>query len=205
MNIYNKLCKRERHGLSTHPLHGVWTSMMQRCYYPAAKSYKDYGAVGVVVCDEWKNNFKCFYDWAVSNGWKKGLEIDKDIKGSRKLYSPENCLIVTRKENMNARKSNNRVEYNGQTKTLSEWQDITGIEQGVLWDRIFRYKWSLQRALTTNIITDRKKRIICVNTGEIFSSAKEAAEIKNLLRTSIVSVLSGRRLSTGGLSFKYHN
>lgn len=195
----------EKHNLSSHPLYSVWTDMKKRCYNKKAKSYPSYGKKGVVVCDLWVNSFKSFYDWALSNGWKEGLEIDKDTKGNGMVYSPDTCSIVTRKENMNCRTTSQNIEYNGESNTLSEWQDITGIEQGVLRDRIFRYKWSVERALTTPTIVDRKKKILCVNSGEVFDSAYEAAEEKNLLRTSIVSVLTGRRLSTGGLSFKYLN
>lgn len=197
--------KNEKHCLSKHPLYSVWTDMKKRCCNEKAKSYPTYGGRGVVVCELWINSFKSFYNWCMGNGWKPGLEIDKDIKGNGLLYSPETCIVVTRKQNTNCRVSSQKIEHDGNIKTLSEWQDITGIEQGVLWDRIFRYKWNVEKALTTPVIIDRKKKILCVNTGEIFSSATEASKNKNLLRTSIVSVLSGRRLSTGGLSFQYYN
>ena len=85
------------HGLSSTKLYGAWRGMKQRCYYTKHDSYSNYGARGVTVCDEWRNSFKAYSDWALSNGYKEGLQIDRidNYKG----YSPENCRWVTQKEN----------------------------------------------------------------------------------------------------------
>ena len=55
-----------------------------------------YGQRGIRVCDEWKD-FQAFYDWAMANGYKKGLTVDR--LDPDKGYSPENCELVTRAEN----------------------------------------------------------------------------------------------------------
>jgi len=66
--------------------------MKERCYSPNSKDYKDYGNRGITVCDEWKHDFKCFFDWAIPNGWEPGLLIDRqDVNGS---YNPGNCRFV---------------------------------------------------------------------------------------------------------------
>lgn len=36
-------------------LSGIYHGMMYRCYNPKCKSYKDYGARGITVCEEWRN------------------------------------------------------------------------------------------------------------------------------------------------------
>jgi hypothetical protein len=64
----------------------------------------------------------------LSNGWRPGLQLDKDIKGNGKIYSPDTCVFVTRKENMRARPCNHFIEYNGETKPLSEWCEIFGMK-----------------------------------------------------------------------------
>lgn|SRR5574341_2046669 len=96
-----KGCRTPDHriiGGSKHPLYRVWDNMHQRCINPNNKSYSDYGGRGVSVCEEW-NDYEKFHSWALQNGWKKGLHIDKDIKGDGLLYSPNTCSIVTQKEN----------------------------------------------------------------------------------------------------------
>lgn len=93
-----KLIKRKKtHGLSKHPTYLLWESIKRRCYNKNAPSYSDYGRRGVIMCDEWKNDPKAFIEWALENGWKKELTIDR-ILGTLG-YSPNNCRFITSKEN----------------------------------------------------------------------------------------------------------
>lgn len=97
------------HGYTGHPIHNTWRGMLDRCYKVSCKRYKDYGGKGVTVCDEWKNDFIKFKDWALANGWQKGLQIDKDKlcyenNINPRIYSPSTCLWVTPKENSMYRK-----------------------------------------------------------------------------------------------------
>ena len=92
-----QLGKHKRHRT---PLYAVWKSMCHRCNSPKNIAYPRYGAIGIKVCDEWLQSFDAFADWALANGWEKGLHIDKDIKSKElgvypPIYSPETCLIVT--------------------------------------------------------------------------------------------------------------
>lgn len=101
---------RTTHEYRDHPLYDIWKGMKARCYDKNHSSYRAYGAAGVTVCNEWKNNFKAFYDWCIANGWERGLQIDKDKKAKEKgfckgAYSPELCSIVTCKENNRERSS----------------------------------------------------------------------------------------------------
>lgn len=126
------------HGAGNHKLYNVWNGMKARCYNKNRQQYKDYGGKGVTVCDEWKGNFRSFYDWAISNGWSEGLQLDKDIKGNGLIYSPENCCFVTPKVNSNKRKSSRILEYNGQKKTVPDWAEVIGISAGLIHCRISR-------------------------------------------------------------------
>lgn len=101
------------HGLKKHPIYTAWINMKKRCYNEKCDDYKNYGGRGVSVCEEWRTEFMPFYNWCVDNGWRKGLEVDKDIKGTGLLYSPDMCLLVTKKENANKRRNNHVVEFEG--------------------------------------------------------------------------------------------
>lgn len=89
--------KKIKHGLSSHKLYGVWRGMKQRCSDPFKQGYENYGGRGISVCDEWKADFKQFFDWCKNNGYEEGLQIDRiDNDGN---YAPENCRFVTPSEN----------------------------------------------------------------------------------------------------------
>ena len=98
-----------KHGLSGTRPHRIWVEMKHRCYLKSDTNYKKYGARGVKVCDEWRNDFKAFYDWSMGNGYSDELTLDR-IDGTGN-YEPNNCRWATYKEqnlnrNFRRKKSN---------------------------------------------------------------------------------------------------
>jgi hypothetical protein len=107
---YNKIKVSEstkKHGLFRTRLYNIWTNMKMRVYNPQHTNYKDYGGRGITICDEWKNDFMSFYNWAMSNGYSDELSIDRiDNNGN---YEPNNCRWTTKtiqSRNQRIRKTN---------------------------------------------------------------------------------------------------
>ena len=95
---------REKHSKSSTKLYRVYDNMKTRCYNPNSEDFKSYGALGVTICKEWLDSFESFYLWALANGYKEGLTIDKDElceaqKIIPKIYSPKTCQWITRQAN----------------------------------------------------------------------------------------------------------
>lgn len=79
-----------------------YAAIKQRCYNAQYWAYRHYGARGIKMCDEWLHSFRSFYEWCISNGYRKDLEIDRiDNDGN---YEPGNCRFVTRMVNVNNRR-----------------------------------------------------------------------------------------------------
>jgi len=70
-------CLKIKHNLYSHRLYRTWTNIKQRCFNSKHKAYKDYGARGITICNEWLNNFMSFYNWAIENGYQDNLTIDR--------------------------------------------------------------------------------------------------------------------------------
>ena len=82
--------------ITDHPLYGVWGNMKSRCYNPNMTGYKCCGGKGITVCDEWVICPIAFVQWALHNGYKKGLVFcRKDNNGN---YEPNNCKFITKEE-----------------------------------------------------------------------------------------------------------
>lgn len=133
-------CSRERmsklafkHGFTGKKIYAVYRSMIERCDKPSNSEYHNYGGRGITVCKEWREDRELFFKWALSHGYKEGLEIDRiDNDGN---YEPSNCRWVTSKVNSNNMRKNVLLEYNGETHTIAEWADITGISYTKLYHR----------------------------------------------------------------------
>jgi len=90
---------RTKHGRYGHRLYRIWNNMKQRCYSAQHPAYQYYGGRGIIICEEWKTDFKNFYTWAVSNGYDPNLSIDR-YPNKDGNYEPGNCRWATHTEQM---------------------------------------------------------------------------------------------------------
>ena len=108
-----------KHNKSRTRLYKIWCDMIQRCHNPKQKVYKWYGAIGIKVCEERKNDYTLFEKWALENGYDDVLTIDRiDFNGN---YEPNNCRWVSMKEQSRNKKDTIKIEYKGKTQCLLDW------------------------------------------------------------------------------------
>lgn len=133
------------HRKSGSKLYLVWVEMRQRCNNPKSRKFKHYGARGISVCKEW-STFEAFYKWAVLNGYKEGLTLDRiDNEGN---YDPENCRWVTQLIQCNNKRDCKMLTYKGKTQSLADWARELNLNYYTLRSRI-RIGWSARKAFET--------------------------------------------------------
>ena len=153
-----KILSHKTHGLSNTKLYACWHSMIERCFNPNSKAYRNYGGRGISVCDEWtgKDGFMSFYLWSISNGYSVGLSIDRI--DNDKEYSPNNCRWATRTEQQNNKRTNKRITYNGETHTYAEWERILGLRRGLIKTRMSKGNLTPEEALTKPVLMRGRRK-----------------------------------------------
>lgn len=136
--------------LSRTSTYTIWKTMVARCTRPHAKDFPRYGGRGITVCERWRT----FANFLADMGERPaGLTLDrKDGTGG---YEPANCRWATPKEQARNRRNNVLLTHDGQTATVAEWAERTGLERKTLEYRV-RAGWPAERALTTPSTINRK-------------------------------------------------
>ena len=151
------------HGESKTKLYRKYRSMLNRCYSPKSHEYERYGKRGITVCEEWKNSYEAFRDWAYNNGYDPNINggywsIDR-IDNS-KGYSPDNCRFTTAKEQMKNRDITTLYDYCGEKYTASEFADIHNIQKTFVYNRAKKgqtlerilYDWERAHSVPNNYV-----------------------------------------------------
>jgi len=124
------LTANHKHKMSHTRPYEIWQCMKKRCYNPHDARYDRYGGRGITVCDEWRNDFKAFYKWALENGYADNLTIDRI--DNDKGYSPDNCRWADAETQCRNRASNINITIGNATKTLTEWCEIFELDYATI-------------------------------------------------------------------------
>lgn len=134
------------HGMSNTKVYNTWHSMKARCYNPTNHNYDHYGKRGISVCDEWRDSFEAFYEWAMANGYQESLSLDRiDNDGN---YCPQNCRWTTTKVQNNNRGVSLNITYDGRTQNLSEWCKELNLPYIRIYQRVVKYGYTFEEAIT---------------------------------------------------------
>jgi hypothetical protein len=158
LRIENSTKHNQAHSGKCTRVYQLWHSIKRRCYNKNFPQYKDYGGRGITVYLEWLDKdygFETFY--AYIGDAPDGMTLDRINNDGN--YEPGNIRWATRKEQNNNKRNVKSYEFNGTTATLSQWSVITGIKRKLLFQRINRYHWSVEKAFSTQVINPSKEII----------------------------------------------
>lgn len=164
-------------------LYWCWKAIKQRCMNPKCSAYHNYGARGITMCAEWVA-FEPFLEWALANGWRKGLDLDRIDNESG--YAPSNCRFVSRRENTNNRRRTIMITVDGVSKPCTVWAEELGVTRSLIKSWYLKHGEEYASDRIAEILAfgytpkdysrNHRKKVVNVESGEIFDSLKDAAE-----------------------------
>ena len=184
---------RERnttHSCAYEPWYPTYADMMKRCGHwegASERQLRDYRDRGITVCELWQKSPQAFGDWLLAHGWHKGLQIDRIDNNLG--YSPENCRVVTPKENANNRRDTLRLDDGTPLamfcssigiktreggKVAKKYERIRGV-----WSRAHKIHSELMQALKDD--TDRQSSLLEMTKLKIRHAELMIAGLKELL------------------------
>ena len=135
--------RNRTHGARHTPAFSVWRNMRVRCDSPKSKYFSDYGGRGIKVCDRWQS----FPNFLADMGQPPtGMTLER--KDNALGYCKDNCEWATRVSQARNRRSNRVIEWKGQSKSLAEWAEVTGLKRATIAWRLDQ-GWTPDLALTT--------------------------------------------------------
>lgn len=123
-----------KHGQKGTRLYDVWRGMIKRCENPNDIFHKSYRERGISICPEWRKDAAAFFKWALANGYKDDLTIDRINNDGN--YEPSNCRFATAREQARNTRRNRYIKIGKEVKLLCEWVEQSGIKKTILWWRL---------------------------------------------------------------------
>lgn len=138
-------CHREKSGRSQTPEYQSWNAMIGRCHRPNSTAYPRYGAVGVTVCDRWRESFANFL---ADMGLKPSPQHTIERKRNEEGYHPDNCVWATPKEQARNRRTTRLLTAFGRTQSMKQWAVEYGLDPSMFRRRL-QNGTPVEEALTT--------------------------------------------------------
>lgn len=189
-----------KHGMAGKRIYRTWQNMKRRCYDEKSKDYKNYGARGISICQEWIDNFQTFYDWAMDNGYCDNLTIErKDVNSN---YCPENCCWIPLSEQTKNKTITKRVS--GGEFAL----DVAAnncVKPSTMYSRI-RRGMNADDSVTNKNFKKKSIQQIDIETGDIiavFKSVREAGRSINKSCSDISLCANGKLNKAYGYAWKF--
>ena len=178
------------HDCTREPWYPTYAGMMKRCGHWEGAPECDlrlYRDRGITVCELWRNSPRAFGDWLLAQGWRKGLQIDRI--DNDKGYSPENCRVVTPKDNLNNRRNTLRLDDGTPLAMFCSDLGIETYEGGAqtqkytrirtMWRRGHKIHPELMQALKED--TDKQSRLLEMTELKIRRAELMISAYKELL------------------------
>ncbi len=124
------------HSGSGTKIYAIYKGMKQRCNNDKNPAYKWYGGKGVCICTQWLESFEAFREWAISNGFKDGLSIDRINPDGG--YNPGNCRWITMKKQANNKLNSMFIVIDDEKFTIAEWAERSKSNKPSLYDKFYR-------------------------------------------------------------------
>lgn len=191
-----------KHGYSNTRLHGIWIGMKQRCLNKSNSSYHNYGGRGITVCDEWlgKNGAQNFIHWALNNGYKDDLTIERiDVN---KGYSPDNCRWVTKQEQSENKRNTVWLKNDTSEIQMCKLCKNNSISYRTAYGRFSRnctFDEIVKKSDLRSTRSGNRKKVVCKTTsGSVF----HYTSIRSAVREAKISYKKISAMLTTGEEYK---
>lgn len=170
---HGKKPPRYQHKIEEHKrLWYIWNGVKKRCLFENDARYFQYGGRGIKLCEEWKESFDNFAEWALSNGYNDTLTIERiDVNGD---YCPENCKWITLKEQAANKRDTIWIDYHGRRVQLMKLCEEKNLNYDPIHNRIMCLGWDAEKAIDTPIKTNEGSlRSRCIKHGVNYATVRD--------------------------------
>lgn len=152
-------------------LYSIYNGIKKRCYNKSEPRYRDYGARGIKMCDEWLKSFDGFVEWSLSNAYTDKMSIERiDVDGD---YCPENCKWIPLKEQAFNKRETKWVTYKGEYIQLIKLCERENVKYDTVHNRIYSLNWSVEKAVDTPSIQKGSLMSKCREKGISYGTVRD--------------------------------